>query len=617
MNEIYYIATKLDKKWAKTFKQLGNQVKALIKTKYIDTVLPNIQNYYITAKADGLRCFLIITDRYVKYVTSEDVVYLQIPNTFTATYIFDCEYVNNKVYIFDVIVYNNDTVAKKTFRERYALLQQFQNILVEKILTHVIEVKHFIPLTIANYQNSICNLYKLQNNKSTYKTDGLIFVEANAEYNRTINLKWKPANFLTIDFLAIRISNNKYVLCVGIKSSLLQSFNMHVAPEFTALLSTLQLNINDNYVPVPFYNSLVPNIYYYTHTDNTDLHGCVIELSLNKDMTWLFHRIRTDRNVELSSGTYYGNNYGVAEQTLSTIINPLSIKDLITPYQMLVKDIYFGKQDNAYKTIKHFNNYIKNLLIMRYTNCNYVIDLASGRGGDLNKYVNAHIKNVLMLELDTNAIEEVINRKYTILDTPAKQLNFVILQINLNNNYKKNITNITNTFNNVYVNADNILGQQSSVIFCHFAAHYLVETATSAQNFASFVSHYLLQSGTFIATLFDAPKVFALLKTHGGKWQVDNKYMIQYVGKQPAMFSGFSHKIKVLLPLSSIPYEECLVDLLAVDKVFAKKQIYRSEEKNFADIIVQNTQLHNAYREFSENDKIFIGLYKYVIYTKR
>lgn len=608
MNEISYIANKLDKKWIKTFKQLGNQVKALSKTKYVE-LLQDIDNYYITVKTDGLRCFLMISSKYIKYITSEDVIYLQIQNIFANQYIFDCEIINSKIFIFDTIVYNDINVSTQSFQHRYKLLTEFQDKLRSGGLTEFIEVKQFTKLTIANYQNSILNLYKMQTQKSFDKLifDGLIFIEINKNYNRTINLKWKPPEYLTIDFLALKTESNQYILAVGIKYSLLKLFNIVVDPTFKSLLNTVDINQNENYVPIPFYNSLIPNIYNYTHSDDTDLNGHIIELSLNKDMTWVFHRIRYDRDVELKSGSYYGNNYKVAETTLASIINPLLIKDLITPYNLLVKDIYFLKQDESYKSIKYFNNYIKNLLISKYKS-EYVIDLATGRGGDLNKYIQSNTKDILMLEVDTNAIEEIINRKYSILDN-NKSLNLVVLQMDLNREYKKNIQIIDSNFsNNQYINKNNILGTSSDVIFCHFAMHYFLTTEKSANNIISFISHYLKKNGKFIMTIFDGQRVFDLLKKNKGLWKVDKKYMIKYLGRQPNIFSGFGHMIDILLPFSNIPYQESLIDLYALDKLFKKNNIFRTEEKNFNDLGLKN--------QIDINDQIFTGLYKYVIYTK-
>lgn len=619
MNEIYYIGKHIGKKWAKTIKQLGNQVKPLTKNIYIQKVLPNIKDYYITEKADGLRCFLMITQKNIKYITSEKVTYFEYDtySKFNSEYIFDCEKINGKFCIFDVIVYNNENISELSFEHRYKKLAEFHDILISINLTNKIMVKQFIKLDITNYQNAIIKLYNLFKTGKEYSIDGIIFVEMSANYNNTLNLKWKPADFLTIDFLAIKTDiKNQYILNVGIKSSLVKQFNIKLNEKYANLLKTLTINIGENYKPIPFYNSLIPNIYTYVHNKDTDLHEHIIELSWLGE-NWQFHRIRDDRNAELKTGSYYGNNYKVAETTLASILNPLVIKDLVAPYSTLVNNIYFKKQDDTYKSVKHFNNYVKNLLIQKNSH-EMTMDLASGRGGDIIKYINASVKDILMLEIDTNAIEELINRKYAILDKKnSNSCNLVILNMDLNNDYKKNIAKIKNITTNNYV--DNILGVKTKVIFCHFAMHYLLESEKSAKNIISFISHYLESTGLFIITIFDGKKVFDLLKRNKGKWNITKKYMIEYIGEQPSIFSGFGHNINVLLPLSDKPYKESLIDLYALDKLFKKNNIFRTEEKNFADILTEYSSYsnnQNYYTNLSDNDKEFIGLYKYVIYRK-
>lgn len=132
MSEITHIAHKLDKKWATSLKQVGNQVKALTKNSYIQDVLPNISNYYVTIKADGLRCFLMISEKSIKYITSKKTEYLQIHNIFKTSYIFDCELVDDIIYIFDVIEFNSENVSNQTFEQRYKKLLEFKEQLLEK-----------------------------------------------------------------------------------------------------------------------------------------------------------------------------------------------------------------------------------------------------------------------------------------------------------------------------------------------------------------------------------------------------------------------------------------------------------------------------------------------------
>src|SRR6185436_2815278 len=303
-----------------------------------------------------------------------------------------------------------------------------------------------------------------------------------------------------------------------------------------------ELNITDKYFPIPFYNSLMPNILQYeASAESADLHGHIIELSLDSKKRWKFHRIRTDRDIELKSGKYFGNNYKVAETTLSAILNPLTFADLVSSKGVIISRMYFKKQDDTYHHIKKFNNYVKRILISKHTSGN-VIDLASGRGGDLAKYVGSNAKHILMLETDINAIDEVINRKYTIKTTIPFDLN--IFQIDLTHEYKKNIKIIDAILPNKLVdtlvnrsskNGGTLVNRSSKnggtlvdrssknggtlvdrssknggTLFCHFAMHYFVETAKSATNIIRFIDHYLQKGELFIMTIFNGQRVFDL-----------------------------------------------------------------------------------------------------------
>src|SRR5690606_33525247 len=51
----------------------------------------------------------------------------------------------------------------------------------------------------------------------------------------------------------------------------------------------------------------------------------IVELAWNpKKNVWDFHCRRADREVEIATGRYYGNNYKIAEETLQSSLNPLT-----------------------------------------------------------------------------------------------------------------------------------------------------------------------------------------------------------------------------------------------------------------------------------------------------
>lgn len=617
--EIQYIAEKLNKKWVKGFKQLGNNPKALTKHNYINDVLPNINKYYITDKAEGERCFLLISQTSSYYITSTNKVNINsdVSKIFKGECIFDCELINKIPYIFDVILYNSENVSVKPFYERLRVLNEVSNL---GSRDQKLNVKKYYKLEFNTYQKTIMDVYRYKT-KQSYEVDGLIFTEMTQNYNKTSNLKWKPPNKLTIDFLVLsdtikkqtKSQKQSYILANGINSSTANIFGITPNQEFSDLVKQYS---NNDYIPVPFYNSLIPNIFYY-ESDNTDLNGHIVELSLDtKNNKWIFYRIREDREIELKNGTYYGNNYKVAEMTLQSILNPLSLKELTSSIHILKYNMYFKKQDDSYKIIKKFNNYAKNMLIRKQKNVNNVIDLASGRGGDLEKYIDAGVKNLLMLEIDIDAIDELLERKYRILPNSQNSCNLTILRMDLNKNYKDNIAIIDNNFTNVdkYLNnIPNYKAESVQSIHCHFAMHYLLKDKKSAENIASFISHYLEKGGRFTMTLFNGRRVFDLLKKYNGKWSPNKKYMIEYKGRMPSKFSGFGHNINVLLPLTDKPYEEPLVDLLNIENIFKKYKLELFEMRNFTYIM----EYYTDGEDIIGDDAIFGSLYDYVIFEKK
>lgn len=623
-----YIYRLLKKNNVGSFKKLGNNPSALTKFLYISKVLPSIDEYFITDKADGDRAFLLIFDKEKKYITSKGEFSLDMNVTFKG--VFDCEYVNEVFYIFDVLEYNNENVSYKTFADRYKILLEVQNVLQKSSITHKpknIAVKKFRELTNANYKEEISAGFA---EKRPYKIDGLIFTQRGANYNNTQNLKWKPPEQLTIDFLYL-----DKVLWVGIDKKSWKQYGFPLPNNYARLIAPFvngimngELIVKD-YFPVPFecslgnYSTKPINLNNLKSTNSGNLEKKIVELSWDKKKdSWIFHRIRDDREGELKSGHYYGNNYRVAEQTLQSALNPLTIDELVTDKTKLTKDFYFEKSDDSYKAVRKFNNYVKDVIIKQYKS-SYVMDMASGKGQDLLKYSSSGVRQLLMLELDINAIDEIINRKYDILgklyvnnlkaaiNTRRNKdtgLLLYIEQMNLNNSWKDNASAV-----------DKLVGvKKPGVLFCNFALHYMMIDKTHMENICAFINHFLDKGSEFIFTALNGEKVFDLIKKQ--PFKVEGRYLIELVDKTTkdtsSKFKGFE-KINVLLPCSPTPYEEPLINLHELDKVFNKYNIIRIEHKPF-DNLLSNFAEYKAefYKDLSDKDKEFIGLYSYTVYKK-
>lgn len=194
--------------------------------------------YTVTIKADGIRRLLIIDRRGMYLVYADEVNKLLDEDnvrgvrTWHGT-IFECEmipksnlspdaapkYRSALIYalIYDVLaVGGNQTVRNWDYFRRIEYAQEFIRTVVQNLTRYIFELKEFHQFSTVSqfYQKTRQVLFGTY----PFKTDGLIFTPDNYRYDTSVNsmrikdrkltrqpdvLKWKPPNLLTIDF-AIR-----------------------------------------------------------------------------------------------------------------------------------------------------------------------------------------------------------------------------------------------------------------------------------------------------------------------------------------------------------------------------------------------------------------------------
>jgi mRNA (guanine-N7-)-methyltransferase len=166
--------------------------------------------------------------------------------------------------------------------------------------------------------------------------------------------------------------------------------------------------------------------------------------------------------------------------------------------------------------LRDFHNWVKDTMISRVVNFVpekrnvYLLDIAVGRGGDLNKWYQAGIKGVFGFDSNYESINS--NDPF---NPGAKQrlLNYNIKE--KNNKLKENIhlevaNALVPTFELLdsienYLAAHNIKGFQ--IISCQFALHYFFEHKQNLENVIRLVSRYLLPGGFFIGTTINGDKI--------------------------------------------------------------------------------------------------------------
>ena len=172
-------------------------------------------------------------------------------------------------------------------------------------------------------------------------------------------------------------------------------------------------------------------------------------------------------------------------------------------------------KNNTIDNLRKFHNTIKNKLIFTYSklsNANHLMDIACGRGGDLNKWINPQLNLKYILAFDSHA-ESIFSStkkgqdfdgaiaRFLNLKGKNRKLPFVLfkhLDI-LNTDILKNVNNIDNS-------------KSYDIISCQFAFHYFTQNTNTINNVLYVVSSKLKKGGYFIGTATDGDLIHNILK---------------------------------------------------------------------------------------------------------
>jgi hypothetical protein len=252
----------------------------------------------------------------------------------------------------------------------------------------------------------------------------------------------------------------------------------------------------------------------------------------------------------------------------------------------------------------------------------FALDLAAGKGQDINRYADLGVKSAIFVDIDSNALQELVERKRVLRNPMA----VVTLEQDLTEPYKKVVDNIT---------ALGLPEEGSPLVMSHLAIHYLIHPVTQLQNFIGIVKNTIALGGHFVFTCFDGRAVFNLLQKHNNHWTARVGEVLKYSIKFENTTTEFSNGIQIslLLPFSDGEhYTERLVDLDLVKAEFGKngfecvqsasystvdgfgkmaKGGNDSEDENGQDDLPASVTGGND--ELSNDDRIFISLYSYTI----
>ena len=475
-----------------------------------DSNIVNIRsNYTVTDKADG--------DRKMLYVSNKGKIYLittlmeieftgcETDNREMFNSLLDGEHIkHNKMgeYInlyaaFDIYYINSKDIRELLFtpessdelvsKFRLPLLSNF----IKKLGAVLTNTKGLPPMNIQKktfYATSdsqslfqMCNQLqrKILADEFVYETDGFIFTPSNLSvganepgdkpknYKNTWNysLKWKPAKYNTIDFLATTKktpSGQEYMGNVFEKGLNAKSLDQIVQYKTIVLRvgyderkhgyinpcddiykdilpETSNIDDTNTYKPVQFFPSNpVDNTAGITNietkldttnvkqmfTENNEIieDNTIVEfrydITREKEWRWIPLRVRYDKTAEYRSGfKQYGNAYHVAQSNWYSINNPITIDMLTTgnniPDEFADDDVYYNSKKgfSHTKALRDFHNlFVKKLLITQVSKPgDTLIDYAVGKAGDLSKWIESNLSFVFGIDLSKDNIQNKID----------------------------------------------------------------------------------------------------------------------------------------------------------------------------------------------------------------
>ena len=383
--------------------------------------------YTISIKADGLRKLLVIDPNGIYLVmapTDIDKIYdADEASKLTDWYgtiiegeLIPTDKIKNpeyKKYAYYFLMYDclslcgNPDIRKEDYLIRWNITTLVETLFNENNSIKFVSKKFDIIDDVHNFYRFV-NIYL--DNKYEFETDGLIFTPLNCPYDTgTRNLKlesriltlypdickWKPLDKLTIDF------------------EIQHSWNQNNEP-------TINLMANEKNQVVKFVGTKIhpfdPNI----NLDRDQLaiypNGTIIEFKWENNK-FVYQRVRYDKPK--------ANDISIAIDNWNVI------------HSSIDEDTIRGRK---FSLINRYHNRIKTELLkipMNTKNIKSILDIGSGRGGDVQKWVKAGYTHIVCVEPNDKHRVELKNRldkygikNYLIIPTIGQDIDEIIKQVN-------------------------------------------------------------------------------------------------------------------------------------------------------------------------------------------
>jgi len=421
-----------------------------------------------------------------------------------------------------------------------------------------------------------------ENIQCPYFIDGIIYTPINQKYTKDNKeqknkiFKYKPPDMNSIDVYITFKKKEGTNGFLEVYDNTLNCFNNNKLFRVTNLY--VGDNIGSKEVPIPFMKEENNNIAYFPidRDEVRDLEGnlvnneSVIELSYNNDINiphqyrWTILKTRWDKT---ESVLRYKKKYGNYKETAIKIWKSMreaitidEIKNLSNPeiytqqknlmltrmnYKIISQD---KTQDKYYQkttdlgSFRPFHNFIKSIIIYNYAN-QYtdnksnnigkdVLDIGCGRGGDINKWNNARVKNYVGTDPNYEGLFGFIDSATIRYKDNMKIPNFTKMKfIQADSTIGFDVDTQEKIFTKMTAENKKLLMEtfnnntKFDIISYQFSIHYLFQTEKSVNNLVDINNKYLKNGGYVLCTLLDPNLLLKLLnnKDTYTYWYIDEK----------------------------------------------------------------------------------------------
>ena len=259
-----------------------------------------------------------------------------------------------------------------------------------------------------------------------------------------------------------------------------------------------------------------------------------------------------------------------------------------------------ARKESSIINIRTFHNWIKRETIdqsCKYLRDNHdvndikLLDLAVGKAGDQNKWLDNNIMYVIGFDIDAISINEA-NRRYNELINQLKRKNVQRLPV-----YKFYVMDLSDS-NNLEKIKRILNGTKFDIVSCQFALHYFFKSPDTLNTFMTIVSSYINKNGFFIGTTMHGNRIKELFKTNNDIIQNDI-FKIENNTDILSANSAYNNKYTVSLGKASDtehyfadkPSIEYLVDINELKKVCSQ----------FNLMFISTTEFENWYIKYGKN----------------